>query len=45
MTQRRHKVALIAGDGIGQEVVPAARTCVERVAGTHGFAVNWDELD
>ena len=29
-----HSIALIAGDGIGKEVVPAAIECLERMAVT-----------
>ena len=32
-----HSIAVIAGDGIGQEVVPAAIECLERIAGIHGL--------
>ena len=34
-----YRVATIAGDGIGQEVTPAALAVVEAVARTHGFAI------
>ena len=37
---KHHQVAIIAGDGIGQEVTPAALTVVEAVARTHGFAID-----
>ena len=37
---KHHQVAVIAGDGIGQEVTPAALTVVEAVARTHGFAID-----
>jgi tartrate dehydrogenase/decarboxylase/D-malate dehydrogenase len=36
---RRHTIAVIAGDGIGQEVAPAALEVVRAVAGRHGFAI------
>jgi tartrate dehydrogenase/decarboxylase/D-malate dehydrogenase len=36
-------IAVIAGDGIGREVVPAAVEVVERVAGAFGFTVGWTE--
>ncbi|MFV2105519.1 tartrate dehydrogenase [Micromonospora sp. LOL_015] len=38
---RRYDVAVIAGDGIGQEVVPAAITCLDVVAERHGYTVDW----
>jgi tartrate dehydrogenase/decarboxylase/D-malate dehydrogenase len=42
---REHRVAVIAGDGIGTEVMPAAIRCVDALAGVHGFSVRWTELD
>ena len=36
-----YSVAVIAGDGIGPEIVPRAIEVVDRVAGTHGFTVDW----
>ncbi|WP_082909025.1 tartrate dehydrogenase [Mycolicibacterium iranicum] len=38
-----HRIAVIAGDGIGQEVMPAAIEVVEAVAGPFGFSVEWTE--
>jgi tartrate dehydrogenase/decarboxylase/D-malate dehydrogenase len=38
-------IDLIAGDGIGQEVVPAAAVCVDAVAQEFGFAIDWRERD
>jgi tartrate dehydrogenase/decarboxylase/D-malate dehydrogenase len=38
---RRHSVAVIAGDGIGPEVVPVAVDAVDRVGSARGFAVEW----
>ena len=40
-TGRRYQVDVIAGDGIGQEVMPAAIACVDAVAETCGFSVTW----
>ena len=37
---RHFKLAVIAGDGIGQEVTPAALAVVEAVAKAHGFAID-----
>src|SRR5919106_1610980 len=34
---RKHRVAVIPGDGIGQEVIPAALTVLERAASRGGF--------
>ncbi len=36
---KHYSLAVIAGDGIGQEVTPAALAVVEAVARTHGFAI------
>ena len=33
-----HRVAVIPGDGIGQEVIPAALTVLETVASRGGFS-------
>jgi tartrate dehydrogenase/decarboxylase/D-malate dehydrogenase len=38
-----HRIAVIAGDGIGREVMPAAIEVVEAVAGPFRFAVDWTE--
>lgn len=40
-----YKIDVIAGDGIGQEVVPAAISCVDAVAGRHDFKINWRYRD
>ncbi|MQA80319.1 MAG: tartrate dehydrogenase [Streptosporangiales bacterium] len=45
VTERNHRVAVIAGDGIGPEVMPPAQACVDALARRHGFAVSWHELD
>ncbi len=36
---RQHSIAVIAGDGIGKEVTPAALAVVEAAANRHGFAL------
>ena len=38
------RVAVIAGDGIGPEVIDAAIPVLDRAAAKHGFAVGWDRL-
>ncbi|GAB2621179.1 tartrate dehydrogenase [Kocuria himachalensis] len=44
MTKERHyTIDVIAGDGIGQEVMPSALRCVDALAQAHGFAVDWRE--
>lgn len=40
----KHQVAVIAGDGIGPEVIEAAIPILDRVAGRHGFAIAWEHL-
>ena len=40
-----HRIALIPGDGIGQEVVPPAQRVLEEVGRTYGFGFTWTELD
>ena len=42
---RRHRIAVIPGDGIGKEVVPAAQRVLERASALFGFALEWRELD
>jgi tartrate dehydrogenase/decarboxylase/D-malate dehydrogenase len=38
---RGYTVDVVAGDGIGPEVVPAAISCVDAVAALRGFKVEW----
>ena len=45
MSSRRYRVAVIPGDGIGQEVVPAAQRVLERAAARFGFALEWRDFD
>jgi len=40
-----HDVAVIPGDGIGGEVVPAALHVLEAVGRRHAITFRWDELD
>ncbi len=40
-TSMSHVVDVIAGDGIGQEVTPAAVRCIDVLAVRHGFDVTW----
>jgi len=42
---RRYAVAALPGDGIGVEVLAAARTVLDAAAARHGFALDWTELD
>ncbi|PYP37947.1 MAG: 3-isopropylmalate dehydrogenase [Gemmatimonadetes bacterium] len=41
---RTAKVAVIAGDGIGPEVVEAAIPVLDRVAAKHGLTLHWERL-
>ncbi|HEY6828684.1 MAG TPA: tartrate dehydrogenase [Gemmatimonadaceae bacterium] len=45
MTARRYRIAVIPGDGIGKEVVPAARRVLERASARFGFVLEWCEFD
>jgi len=40
-----HRIAVIAGDGIGLEVVPAAQQVLDRVGEQHGFELAWEPFD
>jgi tartrate dehydrogenase/decarboxylase/D-malate dehydrogenase len=44
-TLRKYKVAVIAGDGIGREVVPEGMRVAEAAAGRHGFSIAWEHFD
>ncbi|HTZ28173.1 MAG TPA: isocitrate/isopropylmalate family dehydrogenase, partial [Streptosporangiaceae bacterium] len=38
---RAYAIAHLPGDGVGPEVTEVARDCVDAVAVTHGFVVEW----
>ena len=38
-----HRIAVIAGDGIGKEVVPEGQRVLEAAGRKFGFALEWDE--
>ena len=40
-----HKIAVIPGDGIGREVIPAGIAALEKVAARYPFDFEWDTLD
>jgi tartrate dehydrogenase/decarboxylase/D-malate dehydrogenase len=40
---RRHRIAVVAGDGIGREVTPAAIEVLEAAGRRHGFALDLTE--
>ncbi len=41
---RTHRIAVIAGDGIGQEVIPAGMRVLQTVAASGGFSLEFVEL-
>ena len=40
----RYRIAVIPGDGIGTEVVPAAIEVLEATAASHGFGWQWEQF-
>lgn len=44
MTPVAHRVAVIAGDGIGPEVIDAAIPVIEKAAVAHGASIRWERL-
>src|SRR5579862_7294279 len=42
---KTYRVAVIAGDGIGREVVPEGIAVIETAARRYGFALQWSEFD
>lgn len=45
MTGKTYRIAVIPGDGIGQEVIPVGQRAAEAVADVHGFAIQWQNFD
>ena len=45
MTERTHKIAVLPGDGIGQEVVAEAERVMEAAAARFGFATDTTTYD
>ena len=43
--RKRHRIAVIAGDGIGREVMPEGLRCVEAAAARHGVDLEFTEFD
>ena len=43
MTDPRYRIATIPGDGVGPDVVAAARRAVDAAGAAFGFAVDWSE--
>ena len=45
MKKNKYNIAVIAGDGIGTEVVPAALTVMDQVCERFGININYDHYD
>ena len=45
MSKRHYKIAVIPGDGIGQEVIPVGQRAVEAASTKFGFSVEWQQFD
>jgi tartrate dehydrogenase/decarboxylase / D-malate dehydrogenase len=43
--RKKHRIAVIPGDGIGREVVPEGVRVLERVGRLYGIEFTWDEFD
>lgn len=41
----RQRIAVIAGDGIGLEVMPAAIECLDDLGALHGLSLDWNHLE
>lgn len=41
---KKHKIAVIAGDGIGKEVMPEGQRVLDAAAAKYGFSLVYDEL-
>src|SRR5215208_2744334 len=44
MSDQRYRIAAIPGDGVGPDVVAAARRVVDAAGAAFGFGVDWSEL-
>jgi len=42
---KRYSIAVIAGDGVGEEVIPAARRVLDRAAAQFGFVLSYTDYD
>jgi tartrate dehydrogenase/decarboxylase/D-malate dehydrogenase len=40
---KKHRIAVVAGDGIGREVVPEGQRVLEAAGRKFGFSLQWDE--
>ena len=41
---KSYRIAVIAGDGIGHEVMPQGISAMEAAARAYGFGFTWNEL-
>jgi len=41
---RRYRIAVIPGDGIGKEVIPAGVEALGALAGREGFALDFERI-
>src|ERR1051325_10794120 len=44
-SMKTYRIAVIAGDGIGQEVTPAAIAVLDAAAARGGFSFEWQDFD
>lgn len=44
MQKNKFKIAVIAGDGIGKEVMPEGQRVLDAAAGKYDFSLEYDEL-
>jgi tartrate dehydrogenase/decarboxylase / D-malate dehydrogenase len=42
---RDYRIAVIAGDGVGNEVIPSARRVLDVLTAKHGFTLSYNDLD
>ena len=42
---KSYRVAVIAGDGIGHEVMPQGLAAMDTAARAYGFGLTWNEFD
>jgi tartrate dehydrogenase/decarboxylase/D-malate dehydrogenase len=42
---KKHRIAVIPGDGIGKEVIPEGQRVVEAAAGKFGIDIEWKQFD
>ena len=45
MNQKTYQIAVIAGDGIGKEVMPQGIAAMEAAANRYSFSIEWDHFD